>query len=41
MKSNQKGFTAVELWICIWGVICVGLMVGAIGIGLHFIMKFW
>lgn len=39
--NKQKGFTLVELLAVVWGVFCVGVIIGLGYVAVHFISKFW
>jgi len=39
--KNQKGFTVVEMLVCIWFLLCVSVVVGVLYAAFHFISKFW
>lgn len=39
--KNQKGFTLVEMLICIFGLATVGVLGSVLYVGVHFISKFW
>jgi len=39
--KSKKGFSLIELIICIGGLLSLLLLAFIIYIGIHFIMKFW
>lgn len=41
MKAKQKGFTLVELMICVVILVCLVIAIVSGYVALHFITKFW
>ena len=39
--KNQKGFTIVELIICLGGLVVVGVVGFFAYAGIHYVLKFW
>lgn len=41
MNRKQKGFTLTELVVAIFVLLIIGVVIGLIVAGVHFIAKFW
>ena len=41
LMKNQKGFTIVEMIICLGGLVVVGVVGFFAYAGIHYVLKFW
>lgn len=39
--NNQKGYTLVELLVCVFGLVTLGIFSTLVYVGFHFLAKFW